>query len=81
MDEYISFALHITVGVLLVCFSFFVGMTVNGIELKALGQMVCDENDMGEFKSFDSEDKIIECAPKPEYKEYDGGYIKMVDDK
>lgn len=45
----------------------------------AIGQMVCDDNGHGEFIKFDSYNKIIECEPKPSYQEYDGGYIKVVD--
>jgi len=60
---------------------FIIGVMVMGFAIashdhtKEIGQMVCDENHLGEFVKFDSSTKIIKCEPMPEMIPYDGGRI------
>jgi len=47
-------------------------------EKHKLGDMVCEEQGLGEFKEFDSKNKVISCYEIDEQIPFDGGNIKVV---
>ena len=47
-------------------------------ENDTLGQMICDEHNLGDYVSFDKSTKTIKCEPQENTIKYDGGYIKIV---
>lgn len=54
--------------------------TETSLDVEVIGNMVCEEQGLGEFRAFDKENNIIDCARLPEERiKYDGGFIRVVD--
>ena len=70
------------VAIGLLSLGFCIGMIV-GTETSPsydIGQMVCEEKGLGEFKGFDKQNKIIQCGQPQTTIPYDGGKILVVND-
>jgi len=58
--------------------SILVLVLMNETQVKPIGNMVCDEQGLGEFKGFHKNSKTIKCLKEPTKIRYDGGYIQIV---
>lgn len=82
MDDDIRIAIYV-IAVFFIILTIIGGYSIvdKHDENVAMGQMICDEKDLGEFKEFNIIQNKVYCYEKEELIPFDGGNIVVVSNK
>ena len=58
-------------------FGLIIGISITSVYdyTDEIGQMVCDENGLGDYRAYNGATNTIKCEPKPEKTEYGRGRV------
>jgi len=77
--DFDMWGLAIAVILLLIAIGIIIGYAINSIDTQKMGNLICEQNDLGEYDYFDSKNKIIYCNPNINENTING-YIKVIGD-